>query len=422
MIENLNYFDAFLNVLGIIGTWPAIQRLCYSRSPTPLESKLKWILISLTAMMLVRIPYIGFKISEMGPLVYLFAISSAYCVFLYLETLMRKHLPLWTKLYITFGSLYFVSLTLGNRLARDMDNLLIFAFFVSSMAVIALFLAFFRTRTEHSKVENSLIDQLGVTIILLTPLLLTDIFSYGLVGLPRFGVAGILILTYFSLYNQAMFSTRSKVFKKILKSIGFSVLLTFAMGLLAHGGNFAQWSLAIEGRIFVLCFCVNLIFRIHFAVKQLDGDEDMFNFLKIVNESRKTSVGGFLKDLNSFFGNMDRVVLSNGSLKDFDIETFLKLMEPNPSSVFSIFELKTMIEENEDKKNLNRKEVQAIEQMIHLLEKHEMTYISQIGKRTPHFLLFNVPMAAYRETIDVKNKIIHDMSILIEKQMEIRGE
>jgi hypothetical protein len=395
MIENLNYFDAFLNVLGIIGTWPAIQRLCYSRSPTPLESKLKWILISLTAMMLVRIPYIGFKISEMGPLVYLFAISSAYCVFLYLETLMRKHLPLWTKLYITFGSLYFVSLTLGNRLARDMDNLLIFAFFVSSMAVIALFLAFFRTRTEHSKVENSLIDQLG---------------------------AGILILTYFSLYNQAMFSTRSKVFKKILKSIGFSVLLTFAMGLLAHGGNFAQWSLAIEGRIFVLCFCVNLIFRIHFAVKQLDGDEDMFNFLKIVNESRKTSVGGFLKDLNSFFGNMDRVVLSNGSLKDFDIETFLKLMEPNPSSVFSIFELKTMIEENEDKKNLNRKEVQAIEQMIHLLEKHEMTYISQIGKRTPHFLLFNVPMAAYRETIDVKNKIIHDMSILIEKQMEIRGE
>lgn len=426
MIDNsffqYSYFDAFINILGIIGTWPAITRLCQSRSPTPLESKLKWLLIFLSAMMLVRVPYVGFQVIELGPFVYIFAIFSAYSVFLYLETLMRKHLPLWTKIYISIGSLYFVGLSIGQNLATKGLNLLYFAFFIASMAVMALFIAFFRNRDEHTRVENSLIDQLGLTIILLTPLLLTDIFSYGFVGLPRFGVCGILIMTYFSLYNHALFSDSFKIFKKIIKSAAFSGLLTFAIGLLSHGKNFQEWNLPVEGRTFVLFFIVNLVFRIHYAAKQLDGEDDAFGFLKFINESKKSNMSGFMKDLNSYFGKMDRVVVNPGHFKEYDTQTFIQIFLKNPSRLYSTFDLKLMLDENEEKKLFEFKEIQAIEQMIHLLEKNEMTYILQIGQSSPHYLLFNVPMAAYREMIDIKSKIISDISNLIEKKSEVKSE
>lgn len=412
------YFDAFLNILGIIGTWPAIKRLWSSRSPTPLESKLKWILISFSAMMLVRIPYVAFDAKEIGPVVYLCAVMAAYFVFLYLETLMRKHLPLFVKIYMLVGSSYFIFLAFSKKLARHTDNLLSFALFISSMAVLALFITFFRKRSEHSRVENSLIDQFGITLILLMPLMLTDIFSYGIPNLPRFGVCGILMLTYFSLYNQAIFSTRSTIFKKMLKAVGFALLLTVGIGVLLQGVHIDQWSLETQGRAFAFLFAVNLIFRIHFAVRHLDGNEELAEFIKVLSQSKKSTIGSFLNDLNSFFGNMDRMLLSCEDLKSYDVQTISQLMSKNPSSVYSFFELKEMIAQNEETKMLGPHEVHAVEQMVHLLEKYEMTYFSQFGSRKPYFLLFSVPMVAYREMIDVRTKIIHDVSLLIEKQSE----
>src|SRR5262245_34993819 len=105
----LAQFDGLLSFLVAFGLLLVLRRLHRSESLTSFEKKLYWILIYLCLLLVIRVPYIGFQIHMFfGPMTYMAASLFAFSVFLYFETLLRRHMPLWVKIFSSLGTVYFV--------------------------------------------------------------------------------------------------------------------------------------------------------------------------------------------------------------------------------------------------------------------------------------------------------------------------
>lgn len=412
--DNISYFDAILNIMGIIGIWPVIRRICHDDNISPIDRRLKWIFVTFACLMAARIPYLAAGTAIAGQLVYIFAVGIIVTVFLYIETLLRRHMPLWLKLFVTIGSLYFAGISLLNTLPGNVPNLRNFAGFISLTTFFTLSVAILRNHKDYTKIENSLIDITVWVVLILAPLQLSDMNAYGLHQFPRLGVAGILLLIYLSIYNQALFTSRWEVLRKVLKSIVFSILLTAAIATLTHGLDGDTWSVSFDGRVFVLFFIANLIYRIHFAVKHLRGDDDIFDIIKMLNKTDKSKIKNFHLALAEFFQKMDHRVVKPEELQFFNQKAIFDFVRESDKAVFSLHEMRDFLYDLEPASGVSQQEILAVEQIIHLLETYEMTYFLVLGRQKPKVILFNVQMAAYGEMTEIKAKLVSDIAILIE--------
>jgi hypothetical protein len=302
-----------------------------------------------------------------------------------------------------------------NVLPGNRTHLIIFGLYFCLAVGITISVILLRNKSDHSRSENMLLDLTVGILIFMPPLMLTDITSYGISNLPRMGVVGILLLTYFSLYNQSLFFDKGFLIKKLGKSLLFSLILTLAMSILLHQKDNVteiEWRLDIDGRILVLFFVMNLIYRIHFAVKMLDGDDEFYHFVQAICESKKTNPTQFLKGLNEFFVNLDQKTLSQNDLNQYDIQNIGNLFEKTGTYFFCLHDLRSMLAEVKTQDRFNSAEIECFEQIIDILERFDMTYISRFSASPAVFVLFNVPMVNYRRVIDLKTRLIGEIAML----------
>lgn len=403
---NILVFDGFISFIGAVGLWPVFLRLWRSSNLIPLEKNLKWVMLFFFVVLLIRIPDLSFGISGFGHVVYLFSTLLSFSLFLYLETLLRRHMPLWLKIFISVGSGIFIIDTILGNLSENKEHLVYYGAFLFLAAIFSSLVCLFRNRSDYSRAENTMIDINFISVLFLVPIVLTDITTYGIEGLPRMGVLGILLFAYVSLYNQALFQDRGYLLKRLFKSFVFSILLTLATVYIVN-----DWSLEITGRLFTLFFSVNLIFRIYYAVKHLDGEDEFYGFVRAVNDSSKDKLINFLLNIEVFFGKLDRLVLTRADLAKYDAQGIYDMFETHHTHLFNIFD----IQESLSSKEITNTKAEMYEQIIDLLEKHEMTYVCKFGKSEPILVLFHVPMVAYQPMIELKTRLIAEVSHLVER-------
>ena len=412
---HLSFFDAFLSLLAAMGLFPVIKYLMRADYLIPLERILKWALLFLFSMMLLRIPVFAFHNLSFSPWVYVFAQLIIFSFCIYFEILLRRHFPLWFKILIALGTIIFiVDASVGN-LSHSIQHLIVFGGYLSIVALVVGFICLTRKRSDYTRIENPIIDLNIFAVFIMAPLLLTDITTYRVEGLPRFGVLGILLFAYVAIYNQALYHGRRHIMAKLFKALLFSLLLTVASVYLVQ-----DWSLQITGRLFTLFFSINLIFRINYAVKQLEGEEDFFGFVKAINSAEKDSLFHFLRNIDGFFGRLDKKVLRRADLVLYDVVGISTLFKKNSTHLLNILDIKDILSSPEQLTSLKSGEIELLEQIVDILEKNEMSYICKFGQKNPLFVLFHVPIFGYRQMIDLKTSLISEVSALIEGTSELK--
>ena len=169
-------------------------------------------------------------------------------------------------------------------------------------------------------------------------------------------------------------------------------------------------------RTFVLFLAVNLIFRIYYAVKALDGEDDFVRFVEKVTESDKSTVRHFLLDISLFFEKVDKKLLTPTDLINYSPHRMADLFDKNNSHLFSLFDLRESLEDETVKSSLADEEKEIYEQCVDLLERFEMTYICKFGVKEPFFVMFHVPMISYTRMIFRQSLLISDIIKLIESK------
>lgn len=408
MFPSINLFDALLSLFATIGIWPVLLRMRRIEARSPLESSLYRMMIFMLGLLLSRAPYVGLHIDNpFGQLTYFFATLFALSVFLYYETLLRRHMPLFLKLYASIGTAYFLSMAILGRLNDNREQLMMFGTYLVILTVGSAIFALFRDRRDYSRSENSLIDLSVLALVILLPLFLSDIAFYRFPGIPRMGVIGALIFCYISMYNQALFYDSWHLIRKLVKALLFA-LVAWAVCLSLVGME--NWEISV--RLLLLFIMINLIFRIAYAIKHLDGEDDLYGFVKAVAEADKKSTLDFLRDIRRYFGKVDWSFFGPSELKPYHALKWIDLFRNWKSDYFSLFELRRLVQEDE----LSGENKLIMDEIIHALESEDMTHLCVIGRNRPVFIFFRIPMVGYEHMVAMQTKLVVEFANLIEKE------
>lgn len=411
--ENLNIFDACLSLLGALGIWPALRRLYRQESLNPLEIRLWGILASMMALFIVRFPLVAFDNKAFGGATYIAAIWFAFFVFLYFEGLLRRHMPFLLKLYMAVGSVAFVIDALMNHLAGNRTHLIAFGLFMFFAQVSVAAVALLRNRSEHSRSENTLIDISILGLFMLAPLFLSDITSYGITHLPKLGALGGLLFTYFSLFNQALVKDRSFILRKLGKTLLFAAVLLIPASLL-----FNDFTTDIGIRLYVFLVDILLVFRIHSAVKFLNGEDDFFRFVHQFVDSEKNDLSGLKNKIAEVFAKTDIKLLPASEMAGYELEKIVSFFHRHQTHLFNLEQIRQILFDEGKKANLPKEEVQIYEQIQHLLDENNMNYLCLLSEKTGDLLLLHIPYVAYDRIVQTKTALIRDYAKLIDRSIK----
>jgi hypothetical protein len=406
-ILELAQFDGLLSFLAAFGIWPVWRRLRPADSLNPLETRLHWMLIFLFILLILRVPFMGFGVQTFfGPVTYIGASLFSFSVFLYFEILLRRHMPLATKIFASAGTLYFVFAAAFGQIHSKLDQMKLFGGFYFTLSLITCLTVLLRSRKDYSGSENRLIDLSVLALFVLGPFFLTDIASHQYPEIPRLGALGSLLFAYVSLYNQALFMQKAYLLRKLFKALVFSGVSWLPIYVLLPG-------LPIHAhiRIFFLLYVINLIFRIWYAVKHLDGEDEFYGFVKSVSESEKSEVRTFLKGMKDYFAGVELKILKASDLPKYKIDRWSAFYKKMKTDSLSVFDLKRFL--TEEKTLETDKEI--MEEIIDALESQDMSHVCLLGKNQYYLIFFQVPMVGYSSMIQLKTRLVGEFSRLIER-------
>lgn len=341
-----------------------------------------------------------------GPATYLSASLFSFTVFLYFETLLRRHMPIIVKLFAAIGTSYFVIASIFGLVHNDVNQLKLFGAFYFLLSSITCILTIVRSKIDYSTSENRLIDLSVIALCILGPFFLTDIVAHEFPEVPRLGIVGALLFAYISLYNRALFTNRGYLLKKLFKAMGFTALSWIPIYALLP-----DIPLYAHVRIFLLLYIVNLIFRIWYAVKHLDGDDDFYGFVRAVSESDKLEIRTFLRGMKDYFSGVEIKILKQSDLPLYRLERWNNFYKKMKTDTVSVFDLRRFLQEEE----ILEEEKEVLEEMLDALESYDMSHVCLLGRVNFYLIFFQVPMVGYSSMIQLKTRLVGEFSRLIER-------
>jgi hypothetical protein len=189
--------DIFVTWTAAFGMFSYVAYLHRGRIRSTLEKRTLFLLYCAGTLFLFRgFFWLTSENPVLGELTFvpitLFPLAST----LFVEALLRRHVRLALKIYVTAGTIAFLALDLGNALAWDINRLQALLFFLISTLAALTGLAVKRDRRELSLAENRFVDTIVIGSAALIPLVVTDYRKVLVwISVPRMGgIAGLLFV------------------------------------------------------------------------------------------------------------------------------------------------------------------------------------------------------------------------------------
>jgi hypothetical protein len=412
MNQNFSLFYGLESLLGVIGLYPVIIKLRNLDTPNPLESKIKNIFLNLAALLVIRFPYQAFGNHLSKRLTYALATILILNIFLYFETLLRRHMPLFLKISVSIFVFSFLIDTLFLNFIHEEGHLIalgVVALLIMSSIIIT---AILRKKSDYTRSENSLIDISLISLVLLVIFLLSDTPTFHqILKLPHLGVMGILLFTYASFHDQTIMSNNKIFLIKLIKTMLFSGLAVYMLSSLLPG---LANNIAIHS--FVLMMNIILVIRIHFQAKELEASNNMFNFIENLVESDKTSLDTYMKDMYKFFSGLEVKSFNELELKSYNMEGINSYFTTNKTHLISVLDLRNMLSKEKNKNTENNNQLEIIEQMVDLLEKFEMSHLFRLNEKHARYVAFNFYLIGQSNIIYSQTALISEVAKIFDKK------
>jgi len=253
--------EALVSWLSLYGVATAFWTYWRQTSRTRLERCIMLLLECLAALLLVRgffwitgWPVFGILTYAAGGLIPL-------AIMLYVESLLRRHFPLPVKLFVLAGTLFFEVLALAGRLHADSLWLPAFTFYVLALQLVLTGVIVFRDRADLAPIEDRSVGAIAVAVVLIVPLVATDLVSDLGLHMVRVGSVGFLIFVHAVVVASEPRSNARTMFSQILAVIALATLLGAVEAYVISDVRVA--TVARAGSLFA---CIMLLVMIHSRV------------------------------------------------------------------------------------------------------------------------------------------------------------
>lgn len=331
----------------------------------------------------------------LGRAVFAAATLLPLAITLFVEHVLRRHHPLWLKLLSAATSVGFFTLNAFGGLAAHTPALVAF---LSCMVVVlgANGMLLVRERGgDLGEQASALAGALLFAALASLPLAVTD-FREEFPGIPvRLGGLGALVVIYALLTIEATGRLMLPLPARIALMALFAAALAGAFALVNVGfgpawGEAALRSMPVAAAWVLLSAIITRMLALH-------AESRAGSFLRWLLHARLDSIEGFLVSLHRLPVAAGYVALRGNDLRAYRLDGLFELAEAKRGPL-SISAARSWIAQG---RNLDE-----AEQLVDLIERHQMTHALLISAQPPLVLLLQLPQATDRYVGEARAAVI----------------
>lgn len=159
---------------------------------------------------------------------------------LYIEGILRRHLPLFIKMYVAIGVFISLAMTFMGLFNTKGWPLTVFMLFDCSVFLILANFLLKRNRETLSSYENQYVDNLFFALVIIIPLLLTDFKTLISISPLRLGPTAMLVFSYLCMRNSQSIDSIRTFFLELFYAVAKSIALTMVFIISSNANWFEQ--------------------------------------------------------------------------------------------------------------------------------------------------------------------------------------
>jgi hypothetical protein len=398
-------FDGLLGLLTMLAIFPVVWNLHRQEQVNSIERKLLFLSFCMTLFFAIRFLFEFFSLKFLSGILYATGIVMLLATALFFETLLRRHYPLWFKIYLVLGSLVFSILSLFELMGGNRTLLMSLGGYILSCQLTILFLGFTRKRKDYTRVENSIINISLVALIFIGPFFISDISIFHIGGL-NLGELGALIFSYLSLHERSLTKGSTYPLMRLLKSVIISAIALAPLTFLISNQELWFW-----GRAFILVLGANLSMRIMVALRQQGARTEMGEFLEVLAHSSRRTALQFLFSFREFYKKVDVKIMRKPELSNYHLDSIDQYFERYDIVFLSRDSIQAF--KNQETPPASH-DLDVLDEVEDLLHTYEMTHLLRFGKKDVYYMLICAPLIHYENTIELQARTLASTVDLIE--------
>ncbi len=398
--------DVILTWMGALGVFAYLVHIHRNPAASFLESRTRLLLWCLGTLLLIR----GFAWLDpsrvLGILTFLPAALLPLAALLFTEALLRRHAPLWIKLFVAAGAVIFL---VANLFDIRGWHVALLAFMATTFALLVVLLVA-RRRQALSPPENRLIDAVLLAMLAAVPLTVSD-FRIDL-GLPwnRMGALGALIFVY----TLVRMSARRDQERIVLREIaGIALWAAVLAGVMLAVGKEPTVPRLVQLLSLALGFV--LLFAVFDLLRHLRAQARDRSFLRWLAEARTSSADDFLAALKDCPVAEEHVTLRAADLAGYDVDALVRRLDGERGVV------RTSGLRRKAVASAAGEELEVDEQLVDLLETYGMSHLCLVSAEPPLLLLVNHPQLADSGAHELEMALVQKLGRLVGRREAAAG-
>ncbi|HEV3052358.1 MAG TPA: hypothetical protein VGX50_18750 [Longimicrobium sp.] len=384
--------DVLVTWIGALGAASYLLHIVRNPSRSPLERRAVLLLGVLTVLLTVR----GFAWMEpdvrLNRLTFAAATLLPLAMTLFVEGLLRRHLPRPAKLLAAGSSAFFFAMNLGPSSMRELLLFRVFAgVLVGMMALLGYFLLA-RRRDTLSPAENRLVSGCLLAVLASLPMAASD-FRLEL-GFPpqRWGAVGVLLFVY-TLVHLARLPEHVGWRLRELGWLALQALLLSGMGAFLSPRPMTVWAHALP-----LAAAVVLLFAIWERLRNAGTVQRQERLLRWLARAPAGSRDALVRWLRHYPLTQQHLLLGPEELRAYEAESLSALFGRSRTCSGAHF--------RQIGPGAPRRAQEAAEQMADILERYEMTHACLLSTHPLHLLLVNLPEMGGNRDAELELEVI----------------
>lgn len=413
--------EALVSWASLYGVINALRVYHKEAARSRLERCAVFLLYGLGTLLLVRGFYWISGNLLLGSLTYLFAALVPLAVVLYVEALLRRHLPLAIKLMALAGAVGFGSAALAGRLPADPLWTRGFIGYVILLAVVVMGALVLRDRADLTRVETRSLDAISMAVVLIVPFVMTDLAADLGVRMVRVGSVGILAFVHSMVLASEPRGSARAVLAANLGVIGLATLLG---GLEAYViGDVRAPTVARSAAFFAAILLLMMVYtRVH-SHGQISRGPGLVRSIAAADTRTTESFLQVLEVLPIVAGYR---LLRAPALDGYDHASFPKLFEGSGGFVITRHQLRryarpttgTSHESAPDGESDHDRTRYSADQLSDLLGREGMTHAALVRERPIALLLVHIPSAGLEQSAIAQLSLIRTVAEAIERHQD----
>jgi hypothetical protein len=326
---------------------------------------------------------------------------------LFIERVLRRHHPLWFKLFSLGAS---AVLCIGNLFTPSHHN----ARLVPVLAVCAAFtvlvngsLLLSRRRAELSAGENALADTLVLLTLICVPLVLSDFGALAAITPNRLGSIAALLLVYSMLGTALDTKSVASWLLRYLLLVSVALLPALLLTLPASPTAGHWWANIL--RAWPLAYAWILLTAVAVKGRELLAQGAASDFMQWLTRASLATPTGFIESLTGVPGAPSHVSLGVDELREYDFAVLQRLCGGR-EQVLSVAAARRV------QRAGDAALTDAADQWIDLFERTEMTHGFVVSRRSPQIVLLNIPASTLPEQAEARLRVMSHLCYEIDQR------